>query len=715
MFRWIVIPILMILIGGLVINEINKATATKAVAFQVPVVTEKQPVSNQPIVTGVVEISGSKTDGPVITPAGKPLAFQPLVISNARINAVERQEIPSEKEGKLLFVGTDVKPNRDVPAKDQFQLRIGYLLVEIEKDEQVPSTSIIKVPSRPEKIYRRWKEGDPLAPSKVYLDYENKTFFKLEVGDEVTEGQLVGLVNPVLALDDLSIRAAKLDASEADRRASEKTRDEAHKRFQQQALLRQKGAGSEEDYRSAELFWRRYIEEELGKASLVVQSQRELSASVTTLKMHEIRSTIPGVIKAIYKSRGEAIKNLEPVLQVQNRNRLRVEGLVEIQDSRAIQRDSKVIVEPSQPEQPKLVLRGHLLDVSCVSVCKGDSTIILSGSEDQSVRGWNASNGDQLWYMPFKSHVKALANNQGKNAVCAVGLADGSLIFFNPHQIKEPVRECRGGRHNGNVNSVLVTNDGEYAVSCGDDRLIYVWKTSNGEMVQKFESAHKSSITSLSWAGANQIISDGRDNAIYLWPFENGKISQHTLMIDRRSGDVVHLGASPDGKYVLFDQGKEIRVLNLADKHLEGVIQSQSGSSNFSNFAIFSPDSSTVMTFGGNDGKIQLWRSPVNNRRPAELRQLIWPGVATCAAFSPDGAFAVTGTQDHQVLIWDLPDRKEVEKILFANVRLIEPFLDSNSRQIRIWADMDNPGWIHPGGTATMVIPSIKAPVVPNR
>jgi len=121
------------------------------------------------------------------------------------------------------------------------------------------------------------------------------------------------------------------------------------------------------------------------------------------------------------------------------------------------------------------------------------------------------------------------------------------------------------------------------------------------------------------------------------------------------------------------------------------------------------------MTFGGNDGKIQLWRSPVNNRRPAELRQLIWPGVATCAAFSPDGAFAVTGTQDHQVLIWDLPDRKEVEKILFANVRLIEPFLDSNSRQIRIWADMDNPGWIHPGGTATMVIPSIKAPVVPNR
>ncbi|MFN6052049.1 MAG: HlyD family efflux transporter periplasmic adaptor subunit, partial [Planctomycetia bacterium] len=388
MFRWIVIPILMILIGGLVINEINKATATKAVAFQVPVVIEKQPVSNQSSVTGVVEISGSKTDGPVITPAGKPLAFQPLVISNARINAVERQEIPSEKEGKLLFVGTDVKPNRDVPTKDQFQLRIGYLLVEIEKDEQVPSTNIIKVPSRPEKIYRRWKEGDPLAPSKVYLDYENKTFFKLEVGDEVNEGQLVGLVNPVLALDDLSIRAAKLDASEADRRASEKTRDEAHKRFQQQALLRQKGAGSEEDYRSAELFWRRYIEEELGKASLVVQSQRELSASVTTLKMHEIRSTIPGVIKAIYKSRGEAIKNLEPVLQVQNRNRLRVEGLVEIQDSRAIQRDSKVIVEPSQPEQPKLVLRGHLLDVSCVSVCKGDSTVILSGSEDQSVRGW---------------------------------------------------------------------------------------------------------------------------------------------------------------------------------------------------------------------------------------------------------------------------------------------------------------------------------------
>lgn len=713
MFRWLVVPIMFVALAGLVINEINRATAPKAQAYQTPDFPEKTP----PVpVAEKVNILVVKADGPIITPTGRPISLQPLVIPNARISAVERQEIPSEKEGKLLFVGSDIKPVRDVPAKDNFQLRVGYLLVEMEKGEQSPNVTPITIPTKPGKMYRRWKESDPIIAGKIMLDYENKTFFKLEVGDDLTEGQLVGLVNPILALDDLSIRAAKLDASEADRRASEKTRDEAHKRFQQQALLRQKGAGSEEDYRSAELFWRRYIEEELGKAALVVQSQRELNAAVTTLKMHEIRSTIPGVIKAIYKNRGEAIKNLEPVLQVQNRNRLRVEGLMEIQDARAITRDSKVIVEPSQPEQPRMVLRGHLLDVTCVSVCKDEFNMVLSGSEDQSVRGWNANSGEQLWLMPFKSHVKSIGNNQGKNAICAVGLADGSLAFFRPHQIKESVKESQG-RHRGTVHSVLVSPDGELAISCGEDRGICVWKTSNGELIQRLESDHKSAITSLAWAGPNQFISSGRDNAMYVWPLENGKILPHVMSFDRRSGDVTHLGASPNGKHILFDQGKEIRVLNLADKQLEGIIQSQTGSSNFSNFAIFSPDSATVLTNGGNDGKIQLWRSPVNNRRPAELRQLIWTtGSATCGAFSPDASFAVTGTQDHQVLIWNMPDKLEVEKTLIGTVRLVEPFLDSNSRQIRIWADMENPGWIHPGGTATLVIPALTAGIpAPNK
>jgi WD40 repeat protein len=724
MFRWAAVTVLFFGLGVVVLNAINKSTSQKAVATDELVFTSStedivaqvgenktnlvdgNPVNNQP-----------KVDAPTTVTVSRAGVNQPLVIANARISAMERQEIPAEKDGKLLFVGTDIKPNRDIHPDDVFKLTISRLVIE---DEKVSGSDVILLDNKSNKKYRLWKGGeDPLTPGKLALDYKETTFYKLEVGDEVQKNQMVALVNPVLALDDLGIRAAKLEASEADRRASEKTRDEAHKRFQQQSLLRQKGAGSDEEYRSAELFWRRYIDEESGKAALVVQSQRELNAAVTTLKMHEIRSSIPGVIKTIYRNRGEAIKNLEPLLQVQNRDRLRVEGLVEVQDARTIGRNTKVIVEPSQPEQPKLVLRGHLQEVTAIGVCQqGGLSTIISGSEDASIRAWNPSTSEQLWALTLKHPVKSIACYSGKSSQVVAGLSDGSLVFFSPATIREKdaIKSSVSG-HRGIVHSLAISPDGEYAVSAGEDHSLCVWKIASAELLQKFTDAHRSGITSVAFAGAGQIISAGKDNSIRVWAFDAGKIDPSMLLsFDKRSGDVSHLGASPDGKTILFDQGKEIRVLSLKDKHLEGIIHSNSGSSSFTNFAVYSPDGKTVLTNGGSDGKVQLWRTPINNARPAELRQYIWTGgSSSCCAFCPDGSFAVTGTQDHQVLVWALPNKREVEETLIGNIALNENFLDSNSRQVRIWVDLKNPGWLHPGGTATLVIPGAKVSVTPDK
>jgi WD40 repeat protein/biotin carboxyl carrier protein len=725
MFRWAAVTVLFFGLGVVVLNAINKSTSQKAVATDEYVFSS----STEDLVAQVGEnktnlVDGNpgnnqpKVDGPATVTVSRAGVNQPLVIANARISAMERQEIPAEKDGKLLFVGTDIKPNRDIHPDDVFKLTISRLVIE---DEKVSGSDVILLDNKSNKKYRLWKGGeDQLTPGKLALDYKETTFYKLEVGDEVQKNQMVALVNPVLALDDLGIRAAKLEASEADRRASEKTRDEAHKRFQQQSLLRQKGAGSDEEYRSAELFWRRYIDEESGKAALVVQSQRELNAAVTTLKMHEIRSSIPGVIKTIYRNRGEAIKNLEPLLQVQNRDRLRVEGLVEVQDARTIGRNTKVIVEPSQPEQPKLVLRGHLQEVTAIGVCHQDGvSTIISGSEDSSIRAWNPGNSEQLWALTLKHPVKSLACYSGKSSHVVGGLSDGSLVFFSPATIREKdaIKSSVSG-HRGIVHAVAISPDGEYAVSAGEDHSLCVWKIASAELLQKFTDAHRSGITSVAFAGAGQIASAGKDNSIRVWAFDAGKIDPSMLLsFDKRSGDVSHLGASPDGKTILFDQGKEIRVLSLADKHLLGIITCNSGgSSSFTNFAVYSPDGKTVLTNGGSDGKVQLWRTPINNARPAELRQYIWTGgSSSCCAFCPDGSFAVTGTQDHQVLVWALPNKREVEETLFGNIALNENFLDSNSRQVRIWVDLKNPGWLHPGGTATLVIPGAKVSVTPDK
>jgi hypothetical protein len=113
-------------------------------------------------------------------------------------------------------------------------------------------------------------------------------------------------------------------------------------------------------------------------------------------------------------------------------------------------------------------------------------------------------------------------------------------------------------------------------------------------------------------------------------------------------------------------------------------------------------------------GQLQLWRAPrPETGRATEVRQFVWTrGAATCAAFSPDGAFCVTGTDDRHVLVWPMPARCRdtagrpalVESPLKSRLT-VEKFIDSANRQVRVWAEVDNKhGLLVPGATATLVV-----------
>src|SRR5262249_12398986 len=102
----------------------------------------------------------------------------------------------------------------------------------------------------------------------------------------------------------------------------------------------------------------------------------------------------------------------------------------------------------------------------------------------------------------------------------------------------------------------------------------------------------------------------------------------------------------------------------------------------------------------------------------SELRQLVWPsGTATCGAFAPDSSVAVTGTQDHQVLVWTMPSPKELEEQVKGRLVLVERALDTRNRQGRVRAAGGNSpaspshALLIPGGTATLVVVPPPAPL----
>src|SRR5262249_17970070 len=66
------------------------------------------------------------------------------------------------------------------------------------------------------------------------------------------------------------------------------------------------------------------------------QAQSELVAALTTLNMHVLRATIDGEIRTIYRYPGEATKDNEAVLQLQNPDVLDVEAQVEVKDAQGL-------------------------------------------------------------------------------------------------------------------------------------------------------------------------------------------------------------------------------------------------------------------------------------------------------------------------------------------------------------------------------------------
>ena len=588
----------------------------------------------------------------------------PIVVPDCRLTVIAKEEAPSQREGVILFIGTEVKP-----------------------DEQVPAEKLIHLPT-----------AEGLKP-----------FRQLSEGDRVEAGQLLAQLDDRQARDEWLIRGSKLAAARADLAASEKTRDEAHSRQQTQEWLFARRATSREELRATELTAQRYYYEAVSKYETVKLAERERNQALTVLEMHQIRSAIPGVIKTIYKKPGEAVRALEPVFQIQGVAKLRAEGLLPLEYLPRLQRGMTVILEPSRSESPEATLLGHLQEITAVAVGANKvRPVVVSGSEDGSVRIWHRDSRHEQRVLWHPAPVRAVAcSPSAAPSWCLTGAADGTIRLYDlDTAVDRPVRTFPE-QHQGAVTCLAFSPDGKACVSGGEDREIFLWDPATGERRFRFPEGHQAAVTSLQFTPQGQLVSAGRDNTLRIWTVGTQGARLETT-IDRRSGEVAWPGISPDGRHVLLDQGQSLRLLTLKDRLTECVLENSAEATQFSTFALFSPpDGRLILTAGAAEGQVQLWRAPTATTRPYELRQFVnrERSPATCAAFAPDGSFVVTGTKDRKVLIWPLPTAKEIEEQLPAELTLVERAVESSSRQVRIWAEVANPdGRLLPGTTVTLAI-----------
>jgi WD40 repeat protein len=387
--------------------------------------------------------------------------------------------------------------------------------------------------------------------------------------------------------------------------------------------------------------------------------------------------------------------------------RLRIEGLVEVQHLPRLRERLKVTVRSSQVQGPQQTFTGHLQEITGIAV--GQSTagpVIVSGSEDGTVRVWNRAARREQRVLRHPAPVRAVAcTKPGAPARCLSGDLDGVARLWDLDGASDvPSRELKGP-HRGAVNCVAFSPDGRTCVTGGEDHQICLWDTATGALRYRFPAGHLGAVTALHFPLPSRVVSAGRDNTLRVWALEGDGVRQEKTL-DRRSGDVSQPGVSADGKWLLYDQGDTLHVLSLSGGESAGSLRNSTGGT-FTTLALFGPDAGLIVTGGASEGRLQLWRGPAAGGPGYEVRQLAPPdrAPATCAAFAPDGSFLVTGTRSRQMLLWPLPAADEVERPLAAQLTLVERAVESSARQVRVWAELPNPdGRLVPGTTVTLVI-----------
>jgi WD40 repeat protein len=528
---------------------------------------------------------------------------------------------------------------------------------------------------------------------------------------DVREGDYVK-ANQLLAKLDCRQAAADLESKKAKVAAAKKTEDTYRGELQRDEVVAKQKALSQADLNVSRLRWQRAISD-------TQVANAELDIAKVALELYDLRSAGPGIVRSIFKRRGESVKNLETVMQIYNVDRLRIEGLTPQHNRAYLRLGEKVTIEPVLPLRALEALAGHLGEVTAVAVSNDPNNLTIVSASDNSAQVWDQKSG-RTKALANAGAVRTLAcSPPGAANLCLTGSADGKARLFDlSGTAVGPVRELKG-QHRGPITALAFSPDGNFCATGGEDREIRIWEVATGEQ-RYMLPAHRGAITALNFTPSRpdsmevQLVSAGKgNNALCLWTLgTTGARLDRTIA--RRSDDVPELGVSRDGLRALFDQGRTLRILSLPTGLLEpqSVLQNASGASNFTTFALFSPDGQLIVTAGAAEGRVQLWRAPTLGRRASEVRQLEGDGriSPTCAAFSSDGKFVVVGTREQTVLIWPVPDAEELNREITGELTMIDSSVDTSGNQMRVSADLNNPRNAEgrypllPGGTATMVI-----------
>ncbi|KZP30712.1 hypothetical protein FIBSPDRAFT_1037980 [Athelia psychrophila] len=301
----------------------------------------------------------------------------------------------------------------------------------------------------------------------------------------------------------------------------------------------------------------------------------------------------------------------------------------------------KVIGGPKEWNPCSRIIEGHSSLVLSV-VYSPDGTRIASGSDDHTIRLWDAINGAHL--NTLKGHT---------SSVYSVAFApDGAIIASG--SIDETIRlwDAVSGKHlvtlEGHSDSVILvaySPDGTRIASGSIDRTIRLWHANSGAHLNTLEG-HSKGVRSVAFSPDGTIIASGSDDeTIRLWDAVSGK---HLVTLEGHSDSVISvaLAYSPDGTRIASGSiDGNVRLWDAINGKQRKTLKGHRGS--VISIA-FSPEGTTIVS-ASTDKTIRLWDA-INGKHLVTLEG--HSDAVRSVAYCPDGTRIASGSDDKTIRLW---------------------------------------------------------------
>ena len=285
------------------------------------------------------------------------------------------------------------------------------------------------------------------------------------------------------------------------------------------------------------------------------------------------------------------------------------------------------------------VMSGHENVVTSVAV-SADGNFVVSGSEDRTVRVWDAKTGTALCI---------LAGHE-RGVTCVAASSDGRSIVSGSEDKTVRVWDAKTGAaqrvllgHEHGVFTVATSPDGKTIVSGSRDGTIRVWDLQTGAELNILPKQYDVVFSVAVSPNGKTIVSCSRDRTVRIWDAQTGA----ALRVVPEHEDVVFsVAVSPDGKNIVT--GSRDGAVRVWDAQTGAALHILLGHEDFVSSVAVSPDGKTIVS-GSRDRTVRVWDA----QSGAALRALPGHGSVTSVAVSPDGTTIISGSADRTVQMWD--------------------------------------------------------------